>query len=119
MWADCRCKYCGISREVRDGIPGMNETALKAANVKMITDGLGQDCPVAALNLMYPFASDYPYAWHWVTITGYAKNTVGEWIAMSTWGERESVDYTVYYNSQRLAGGGYAYFDIEFGSPTA
>ena len=72
--------------------------------------GLIDDTPVACLNRELP--GWYDYAWHWMSITKYFKDVNdNRWIAVSTWGERRSIDFSYYYNSTLASGGGFVYFN--------
>ena len=72
--------------------------------------GLIDDTPVACLNRELPVW--YDYAWHWMSITKYFEDVNdNRWIAVSTWGERRSIDFSYYYNSTLASGGGFVYFN--------
>lgn len=76
-----------------------------------IKAGLQIDSPVATLNTT--FFSDYEYEWHWMTITKYYRDSAdNRWIAVSTWGERRSIDYRVHFDAMTnsLIQGGLMYF---------
>ena len=82
-----------------------------------IKQGLKNDHPVASLNLNYGFSMDgETYGWHWVTITKYFQSVNdNRWIAVSSWGERKSLNWDVYWagNHDHLlaSDSGYIYFD--------
>jgi len=75
---------------------------------EFIKYGLSQDCPVACLNLQIT----YLYGYHWMTITKYFRDAVTDdrWIAVSTWGERRSINFKEYYDSAHTWGGGFVFF---------
>ncbi|WP_458462510.1 hypothetical protein [Paenibacillus sp.] len=77
-----------------------------------IKAGLKLNSPVATLNLSK--FSDYDYEWHWMTITKYYRDTTdSRWIAVSTWGQRRSINYRTHFDaitSYRSLGGGFMYF---------
>ncbi|WP_438349455.1 hypothetical protein ACP8HI_01850 [Paenibacillus sp. FA6] len=59
--------------------------------------GLAINSPVATLNLSK--WSNYKYEWHWMTITGYYRDsTDSRWIAVSTWGQRRSINYRAHFD---------------------
>lgn len=74
--------------------------------------GLAINSPVATLNLSK--WSDYEYEWHWMTITKYYRDsTDSRWIAVSTWGERRSINYRTHFDAIvgfKSLGGGFMYF---------
>ncbi|WP_270166882.1 hypothetical protein [Paenibacillus sp. SYP-B4298] len=74
--------------------------------------GLALNSPVATLNLSK--FSNYQYEWHWMTITKYYRDTNdNRWIAVSTWGQRRSINYRTHFNaidSFFSLGGGFMYF---------
>ncbi|WP_245700209.1 hypothetical protein [Paenibacillus glacialis] len=74
--------------------------------------GLTINSPVATLNLSK--WSDYNYEWHWMTITKYYRDsTDSRWIAVSTWGERRSINYRTHFDAivgNKSLGGGFMYF---------
>lgn len=74
--------------------------------------GLKIDSPVATLNLSK--FSSYEYEWHWMTITKYYRDTNdNRWIAVSTWGDRRSINYRTHFDaitSFLSLGGGFRYF---------
>lgn len=74
-----------------------------------IKNGLNLNSPVAIVNLQ---PSGYEYGYHWMTVTKYFKDgTTGKRsIAVSTWGQRYSIDYGVWYDSTNFWGGGLIYF---------
>lgn len=75
-----------------------------------IKNGLNNDSPVAMLN-MQPFG-DYEYKAHWMTITEYYRYSDGtRWVTVSTWGERRSISYDVWFESTSTWGGGLIYFE--------
>jgi len=76
-----------------------------------IKTGLSWDVPVACLNLDWPFADDEVYPWHWVTATKYYRDVTTDqrWIAISSWGERYSVNFKSYIDSIKYSGGGFCY----------
>lgn len=77
-----------------------------------IKAGLSKDTPVACLNLEPPIYG-YDYAWHWMTITKYYRDvtTDNRWIAVSTWGQRHSIDFKRYHDSIEYYDGGFTYFE--------
>jgi hypothetical protein len=63
-----------------------------------IKGGLNINSPVATLNTKK--WSDYEYEWHWMTITKYFRDANdNRWIAVSTWGQRRSIDYRVHFDA--------------------
>ncbi|GIP19777.1 C39 family peptidase [Paenibacillus sp. J22TS3] len=63
-----------------------------------IKAGLNINSPVATLNTKK--WSDYEYEWHWMTITKYYRDVNdNRWIAVSTWGQRRSIDYRVHFDA--------------------
>ncbi|OIK14454.1 hypothetical protein BIV60_11520 [Bacillus sp. MUM 116] len=89
-----------------------NKSKFTLDNTTMyIKEGLLNNCPVATLNLLWP-KTGYPYAWHWMTITGYSRDTVdNRWITVSTWGERRMINYRAYFQAMFWFGGGLMYFN--------
>ncbi|PDO09250.1 MAG: hypothetical protein BLM47_13625 [Candidatus Reconcilbacillus cellulovorans] len=77
-----------------------------------VKSGLAIDSPVATLNLSK--WSDYEYEWHWMTITKYYRDAYdNRWIAVSTWGERRSINYRTHFDTITKffsLGGGFMYF---------
>ncbi|NEU61062.1 hypothetical protein [Paenibacillus sp. ALJ109b] len=77
-----------------------------------IKAGLSLNSPVATLNLSK--FDDYEYEWHWMTITKYYRDTTdSRWIAVSTWGQRRSINYRTHFDAiagNRTLGGGFMYF---------
>ena len=74
-----------------------------------IKNGLKSDCPVATLNLKFP-NTGYDFAWHWMTITKYFRDTAdNRWIAVSSWGSRYSINYRTHFDAMKK-GGGLMYF---------
>ncbi|WP_258530628.1 C39 family peptidase [Paenibacillus taichungensis] len=77
-----------------------------------IKAGLNLNSPVATLNLSK--FDDYEYEWHWMTITKYYRDTTdSRWIAVSTWGQRRSINYRTHFDAitgNRTLGGGFMYF---------
>ncbi|WP_216671571.1 hypothetical protein [Saccharibacillus qingshengii] len=77
-----------------------------------IKKGLSLNSPVATLNLSK--FTDYIYEWHWMTITKYYRDiNDNRWIAVSTWGDRRSINYRTHFEAiTRLQsfGGGFMYF---------
>lgn len=70
--------------------------------------GLNLDTPVACLNMQL---SGYEYGPHWMTISKYFRDSVdNRWIAVSTWGERRSVNFDTWQYSTSQYGGGMEYF---------
>ena len=70
--------------------------------------GLNLDTPVVCLNMQL---SGYRYGPHWMTISKYFRDSVdNRWIAVSTWGERESVNFDTWQYSTSQYGGGMEYF---------
>lgn len=75
-----------------------------------IKNGLNADSPVATLDLQWP-NTGYAYAWHWMTITKYYRDSLdNRWIAVSTWGGRVSINYKTHFNSINSWDGGFMYF---------
>lgn len=77
-----------------------------------IKAGLNIDSPVATLNTKK--WSDYDYEWHWMTITKYYRDANdNRWIAVSTWGDRRSIDYRVHFDAMKYGywKGGVMYFN--------
>lgn len=74
--------------------------------------GLKIDSPVATLNLSK--FSSYEYEWDWMTITKYYREMSDKrWIAVSTWGDRRSINYRTHIDaitSFLSLGGGFRYF---------
>lgn len=106
---ECLTNGCSLSAVTMSAATGYALEIQKERCVNTIIAGLSSDCPVAALNLALP-TSDYAYAWHWVTITKYFSNSTNSWIAISTWGERRSIDFDAYFEYAYPVGGGFAYF---------
>ncbi|MBW5447632.1 hypothetical protein GE107_16360 [Cohnella sp. CFH 77786] len=76
-----------------------------------IKAGLSINSPVATLNTKK--WSDYEYEWHWMTITKYFRDSNdNRWIAVSTWGQRRSIDYRVHFDAMAngWVQGGVMYF---------
>lgn len=77
-----------------------------------IKAGLKINSPVATLNLSK--FTDYPYEWHWMTITKYYRDVNdNRWIAVSTWGDRRSINYRTHFEAItrfKSLGGGFMYF---------
>lgn len=76
-----------------------------------IKAGLSINSPVATLNTKK--WSDYEYEWHWMTITKYYRDVNdNRWIAVSTWGQRRSIDYRVHFDAMAngWVQGGVMYF---------
>lgn len=70
--------------------------------------GLSLDTPVVCLNMQL---LGYEYGPHWMTISKYFRDSVdNRWIAVSTWGERESVNFDTWQYSTSQYGGGMEYF---------
>ena len=81
-----------------------------------IKAGLKKNKPVAALNLKYGYVDpkkDVKVGWHWVTITKYFQSTDNtRWIAVSTWGRRQSLDWDAYWKACHSAyRSGYVWFE--------
>ncbi|MGO4109708.1 hypothetical protein [Paenibacillus sp. YAF4_2] len=65
-----------------------------------IKAGLSSNVPVGTLNLSK--FSDYEYEWHWMTITKYYRDVNdNRWIAVSTWGRRESINYRTHFDAMK------------------
>ncbi|WP_127532995.1 hypothetical protein [Paenibacillus kobensis] len=65
-----------------------------------IKAGLNSNVPVGTLNLS--MFSDYEYEWHWMTITKYYRDVNdNRWIAVSTWGRRESINYQTHFDAMK------------------
>ncbi len=100
---------------------GIFATGAKNITKDEISKGLKLDKPVALLNLnkwfMYPTTDgDIPLGWHWVTATKYFQTSNdNQWLAISSWGRRISVNWKVYYESVTEPlpnlGGGYVWFE--------
>ncbi len=111
-WADDLIRFAanrGVSLTARY----CSDNNTKAVCASHIKSGLNIDRPVGAVNLAAPFGSGATQAWHWVTITKYFQSTSDDrWIAVSSLGERESVDWDAYYANMTssLLSGGFAYF---------
>lgn len=75
-----------------------------------IKNGLSYNVPVATLNLSY--FSSYEYKWHWMTITKYFRDSNdNRYIAVSTWGERRSINYRTHFDAMNsILGGGLLWF---------
>lgn len=77
-----------------------------------IKKGLSLNSPVATLNLSK--FTGYPYEWHWMTITKYYRDVNdNRWIAVSTWGDRRSINYRTHFEAItrfKSLGGGFMYF---------
>lgn len=76
-----------------------------------IKAGLSINSPVGTLNTKK--WSDYEYEWHWMTISKYYRDiNDNRWIAVSTWGERRSIDYRVHFDAMKngWVQGGLMYF---------
>ncbi|WP_455257677.1 hypothetical protein [Peptoniphilus asaccharolyticus] len=69
-----------------------------------IKSGLRRDCPVAYLQYWNSNQSDYD--WHWMTITKYFRNTTNgdRYIAVSTWGERHSLNFNALWDGNLACG---------------
>lgn len=90
-----------------DSYNDCSDTIDNVAN--FIKYGLLDDSPVACLNRQ---PAGYTYGWHWMTITKYFRDVNdNKWIAISTWGQRQSIDFTYYYDSTHAYGGGFVYFN--------
>lgn len=76
-----------------------NSTSFTLDNVaNYIKAGLNINSPVATLNTKK--WSEYEYEWHWMTITKYYRDANdNRWIAVSTWGQRRSIDYRVHFDA--------------------
>ncbi|MNG17971.1 hypothetical protein D3C84_1019960 [compost metagenome] len=65
-----------------------------------IKAGLNSNVPVGTLNLSK--FSNYEYEWHWMTITKYYRDVNdNRWIAVSTWGRRESINYRTHFDAMK------------------
>ena len=76
-----------------------------------IQEGLNSDSPL----LYYQFLGAYEeYDLHYMTVTKYFQNSDGRWIAISTWGERRSLDLEVLveYIESTLWNFDFAYYEI-------
>ncbi|OZQ66875.1 hypothetical protein [Paenibacillus sp.] len=62
----------------------------------------------------YSYGGNHEYEWHWMTITKYYRDTTdSRWIAVSTWGQRRSINYRTHFDAiagNRTLGGGFMYF---------
>lgn len=69
-----------------------------------IKSGLRRDCPVAYLQYWNSNQSDFD--WHWMTITKYFRNTTNgdRYIAVSTWGERHSLNFNALWDGNLACG---------------
>ncbi len=88
----------------------------RVASADAIKAGLKKNKPVAALNLKYGYVDPEKgvgVGWHWVTITKYFQSTDDtRWIAVSTWGRRQSLSWDAYWEACHSAyGSGYAWFE--------
>ncbi|OGX60795.1 MAG: hypothetical protein A2189_06340, partial [Paenibacillus sp. RIFOXYA1_FULL_44_5] len=106
-----------VERYAADKGVSLNRVTSSAAftldnTASYIKAGLAIDSPVATLNLSK--FSSYEYEWHWMTITKYYRDASdNRWIAVSTWGERRSINYRTHFdaiNSYWSLGGGFMYF---------
>jgi hypothetical protein len=90
-----------------------NSSSFTLDNVaNYIKAGLNINSPVATLNTKK--WSDYEYEWHWMTITKYYRDgNDNRWIAVSTWGQRRSIDYRVHFDAMKYGYwmGGVMYFN--------
>lgn len=104
----------------------MSATQYKSRCASFIKAGLTKNKPVASLNLRTQYnvnvqgsLDDQPYTrnfgWHWVTITKYYQGSDdNRWIAISSWGQRFSLNWDAYWQSSHDANlasmAGYTYF---------
>ena len=96
-----------------------SSSSSKTTCANLIKQGLRNNKPVAAVNLALPYTYCVDgdcFSWHWVTITKYYQGSNdNRWIAVSSWGERYSLDWDTYWsyaNGSILSGsGGFVYFD--------
>lgn len=80
-----------------------------------IMNGLSGDHPVACLNANTTplMIQEHYFDYHWVTITKYYQGAYDQrWIAVSSWGERFSFDFDMYYDAINAGAikGGFVYF---------
>ena len=106
--------YYGTS--LRSFCVSADEPKYRASAIVQI--GLKADKPVAALNLSTEKVEGeskerFVWGWHWVTITKFFQTSESnQWIAVSSCGKRESINWDVYWtyaNSAALKGG-FVYF---------
>lgn len=80
--------------------------------IEVILDGLGWNSPVSVLNTAK--FTPFPYEFHWMTITKYFSLGAKAWVAVSTWGRRESIDFHTLFTYVEYANlgysGGFTYF---------
>ncbi|GGO04936.1 hypothetical protein [Saccharibacillus kuerlensis] len=104
-------KYAKDKNVILTGVTD-NSTFTLDNTAAYIKKGLGLNSPVATLNLSK--FNDYEYEWHWMTITKYYRDVNdNRWIAVSTWGERRSINYRTHFNEItrfKSLGGGFMYF---------
>lgn len=80
-----------------------------------IKGALNDDKPVASLNVdasaYYDPSTGVKLNWHWITITKYFQDNSGNrWVAVSSWGDRYSIDWNAYWASCNSTGGGLVRF---------
>gem|GEM_PF-271186 len=77
--------------------------------IDFIKEGLNKDTPVATLNLNRFWDR---YGWHWMTITAFKDlGMYNNQIVLSSWGEKHTINFWLYFDKARDYGGGYVYFD--------
>ena len=79
-----------------------------------IKSGLKKNSPVAYMQLWNRKLPDIDQ--HWMTITKYYRGALDDteqqrWVALSTWGERRSINFYSIYNDGSTTIKGYIYFD--------
>ena len=99
-----------FAEDIRDwgrkqGTPLSSHTmsATSSTCADFVKNALEKDKPVAAANLKIGYVdpdTGETMGWHWVTITKYFQSSYGgRWIAVSSWGERYSLDWDAYLAS--------------------
>jgi len=99
-----------LRSEIRKVPPRRNRTVPYTDWVNFIMEGLGNDCPVAFLNLSNGRLPNLD-SWHWVTITALDDNGVAE---ISDSGEHKQIDLPGWYDSS-LLGGAAVWFTVAAG----
>ena len=94
---------CNVPEE-RSDRPTLHET------IRFLVDGLGQDAPVAFLNLCNGEEANL-HRWHWVTVIGleYAKDGSRAVLKTLDEGKIKTVDLALWLDTTAL-GGGFVYF---------